>query len=432
MCREGLRLLRERGLAAPELAELHREILHRRLPVGPAVAHQPKLARPSLLPPDPPHFVGRADEAGHRPSPARRAPPATGDGAGLGPGRGGEDVLRAAPGAPRRRRLSGRAAATSTCAASTPPGWRWIRARRSRVFLDALAVPPSRIPATVEAQAALYRSACSPGRRVLVVLDNVDGRRAGPSAAARRAGLRRDRGQPQPTARPGRRGRRPAGPGPTCSTAGEARRLLARRLGADRLAGRGQRRPTTSSTRCARLPAGVGGRGGPGRHPPGLSARIARRRAARGPGRTGSRRLRPRRHGPRTSEAVLSWSRRGLTEAADRLFRLLGLHGRSGPRAPRPWPASPAGASTRCGRRCAELATRAPASPNTSARPVRPATTCSGAYADRTGAAGPAVTDRRGRPAVASSTTTCTPPSAPTGCCGRTAIRRRRRRRRRG
>ncbi|GID28074.1 AfsR/SARP family transcriptional regulator [Paractinoplanes brasiliensis] len=40
-----------------------------------------------------------------------------------------------------------------------------------RGFLDAFAVPPERVPAGLEAQAALYRSILS-GRRVLVVLDN--------------------------------------------------------------------------------------------------------------------------------------------------------------------------------------------------------------------------------------------------------------------
>ncbi|MEU5943549.1 BTAD domain-containing putative transcriptional regulator [Micromonospora sp. NPDC047548] len=62
VCRDGLLLLRDRGLDAPELQELQRDILHRRLPSQRRPADHAKPVRPSLLPPDPPQFVGRVAE----------------------------------------------------------------------------------------------------------------------------------------------------------------------------------------------------------------------------------------------------------------------------------------------------------------------------------------------------------------------------------
>ncbi|GHE36143.1 SARP family transcriptional regulator [Streptomyces longispororuber] len=52
-----------------------------------------------------------------------------------------------------------------------PGGTAVTPAEAVRGFLDAFAVPPQRVPVSVEAQSALYRSLLS-GRRVLVVLDN--------------------------------------------------------------------------------------------------------------------------------------------------------------------------------------------------------------------------------------------------------------------
>src|SRR5215468_5901584 len=52
-----------------------------------------------------------------------------------------------------------------------PSGSVMAPAEAVRRFLDALQVPPERIPADLDAQAALYRSQLA-GKRMLVVLDN--------------------------------------------------------------------------------------------------------------------------------------------------------------------------------------------------------------------------------------------------------------------
>src|SRR5262249_36308268 len=120
-----------------------------------------------------------------------------------------------------------------------------------RGFLDAFEVPPERIPANLESQAALYRSLLA-GRRVLVVLDNARG-----AARAR-------------PVRPGGPGGRAVVPGRALlsglaapagahlltlglPTAAEACELLARRLGPARVAAEPQAAQEIAS-RCARLP----------------------------------------------------------------------------------------------------------------------------------------------------------------------------------
>jgi DNA-binding SARP family transcriptional activator len=63
LCRDGLALLRDRGLDAPELAELQRTILRRTVPTGERwAAPIADGVRPCLLPPEQTRFVGRRDE----------------------------------------------------------------------------------------------------------------------------------------------------------------------------------------------------------------------------------------------------------------------------------------------------------------------------------------------------------------------------------
>jgi DNA-binding SARP family transcriptional activator/predicted negative regulator of RcsB-dependent stress response len=185
-----------------------------------------------------------------------------------------------------------------------------------RAFLDALDLDPQRIPASLDAQAGLYRSALA-AKRVLVVLDNA-----------------RDADQVRPLL-PGSPGcvvlitsrNRLAGLVATDGahplaldllSTGEARDLLADRLGADRL----RAEPEVADeiiTRCAGLPIA-------------LTIVAARVACTSFPLRAIATELRggldPFDGGDSASDvrAVFSWSYHALAPAAARLFRLLGLH----------------------------------------------------------------------------------------------------------
>jgi len=189
-----------------------------------------------------------------------------------------------------------------------------------RGFLEALGVPPQRIPTDFEAQVGLYRSLLA-GRRVLVLLDNA-----------------RDSGQVRPLL--------PGAPGCLAlvtsrnhlsglvATEGahpitldllpaeQARRLLAERLGADRVAAEPEAVDEIIA-RCARLPLAL--------------AIVAAHAATRPdfPLRVLAAQLRDAQGGldafsgeDETTDirAVFSWSYRALNADAARLFRLLGLH----------------------------------------------------------------------------------------------------------
>jgi tetratricopeptide (TPR) repeat protein/transcriptional regulator with XRE-family HTH domain len=202
------------------------------------------------------------------------------------------------------------------------PGGQAMRpAEAIRRFLDGLGVAPQRIPADLDAQAALYRSLLA-RRRVLVVLDNA-----------------RDAEQVR-LLLPGASGclvlvtSRHQLPGLVAAEAAhpitldlltetEAHQLLTGRLGVDRLAAE----PAPASeiiARCARLP---------------LALAVVAARAATYPGfplATLAAELRKAGAGLDAFagddgagddvRAVFSWSYRTLTDDAARLFRLLGLH----------------------------------------------------------------------------------------------------------
>jgi DNA-binding SARP family transcriptional activator len=189
-----------------------------------------------------------------------------------------------------------------------------------RGFLEALAVPPERVPASLDDQVALYRSLLA-GKRMLVLLDNArdaeqvrallpgaPGCLAIVTSRNRLAGLiARDGAHPLNL---------------DVLTMAGARELLTRRLGADRV-GSEPDAVEDIITRCARLP---------------LALAIATARAAANPGfplthlaaeiREAGQVLDPFGGDDAATDvrAVFSWSYRELGTDAARLFRLLGLH----------------------------------------------------------------------------------------------------------
>ena len=189
-----------------------------------------------------------------------------------------------------------------------------------RFFLQALGVPPYRIPADIQGRSALFRSLLD-GRRMLIVLDNA-----------------RDVAQVRPLL-PGSPGSLVvvtsrneltglvAAEGAVLLTldvlsCAEAHEMLARRLGPGRTAAESQAADEIINS-CARLPLALGiavGRAA-GRPKRPLTELAAELRDARG-------RLDALQAGDAATNvrAVFSWSYDQLSEPAARMFRLLGVH----------------------------------------------------------------------------------------------------------
>lgn len=189
-----------------------------------------------------------------------------------------------------------------------------------RGFLDALAVPPQRMPTTLDGQLGLYRSLLA-GKRMLVVLDNArDAEHVRPLLPGSPGCLVLVTSRRQLPALVATEGARPLTLGLLDDA--EARELLGRRIGHDRLAAE-----PDAVDEIVRICGGLA-----------LALAVVAAKAATSPGaaladltaqlRAGQERLDALTGWDAATNvrAVFSWSYRALPEPAARLFRLLGLH----------------------------------------------------------------------------------------------------------
>jgi DNA-binding SARP family transcriptional activator/tetratricopeptide (TPR) repeat protein len=220
-----------------------------------------------------------------------------------------------------------------------------------RIFLDALGVRAAELPASLEAQAGLYRSLLA-GRRMLVLLDNArDAGQVRPLLPGSPGCLVLVTSRSQLTGLAAAEGAMPLAL--DLLTHDEAHELLAARLGGDRLAADRAAAQELIGL-CARLP---------------LALAIAAARAATQPAlplaalaaelRDATGRLDALDAGDAAASvrAVFSWSYQQLDPAAARMFRLLGLH--PGPAIGAPAAASLAGLPLRQARPVLAELTRA-------------------------------------------------------------------------
>ena len=200
---------------------------------------------------------------------------------------------------------------------ATPP---MQPAEALRFFLDALGVPPYRIPADTEGRSALFRSLLD-GKRMLIVLDNArNGAQVRPLLPGSPGCLVVVTSRNEMTGLVAAEGAVPL----TLDVLSyaEAREMLVRRLGQSRAAAEPEAADAIISS-CARLPLALGiavGRAAARPKRP-LTELAAELRDARG-------RLDALEAGDAVTDvrAVLSWSYDQLSEPAARMFRLLGVH----------------------------------------------------------------------------------------------------------
>lgn len=190
-----------------------------------------------------------------------------------------------------------------------------------RGFLDAFGVPARRIPVTQDARAALFRGLLA-GRQVLIVLDNArDAEQVRPLLPASPGCVVVVTSRSRLTSLVAAEGARPLTV--DMFTAGEARTLLASRLGPGRVAAEPQA-VQDIITACAGLPLAlsvVAARAAENPRFP-LAALAAQLRDTLTTGLSGFG------GGDARTDlrAMFSWSCRQLSPSASRLFRLIGLH----------------------------------------------------------------------------------------------------------
>lgn len=189
-----------------------------------------------------------------------------------------------------------------------------------RGFLDALDVPPERIPDGLDAQAALYRSLLA-GKRILVVLDNAATvEQVRPLLPGSAESLVLITSRNTLSALVVREGAHPL----TLDllTDDEALDLLRRRVGHARVAAE-SRDVSEVVVLCARLPLALAIVAARAAMQPDLSFRTLARELRETPNRLGALESGD---ADTNLRSVFSWSYDRLTTEAARLFRLLGLH----------------------------------------------------------------------------------------------------------
>ena len=220
-----------------------------------------------------------------------------------------------------------------------------------RGFLDALGVPPNRIPPEADAQAALYRSLMA-SKQMLIVLDNaLDEQQVRPLLPASPASLVIVTSRSQLAGLAATDGARLLSL--DVLTQDESVHLLIARIGKDRAAAEPGAVGEIAAL-CARLPLALAVTAAQAAAHPSFPLRelAAELRGA-------DSRLDALDAGDPASSvrAVFSWSYRQLNTEAARLFRLLGLH--PGPDVTAPAAASAAGVALPAARRCLRELTQA-------------------------------------------------------------------------